>query len=652
MNGKNDFSYTAFGKSILFYCVIIILCAVFALYVKSFALFAALLVLAAAMMVHAAIERTVRAKKSAEYIDSMLFMSENSDVSISQTVPIPMLSVAPDSSVCWYNEAFRKAFANAEIGRSVESVLPNMKIKELLGGEYIYRTEGGEVYKVKAATLNNALLLTFTDITEAEICKKLLEDQKNVIAVINIDNYEEAIEAAPDAVRQSLLSEIERAVTAWVREKNGIIRKLERDRYLCVFDGAALLAFTEERFAVLDCVRSAGREQKIPPTISIGIGADGGTLADNEEYAKAALDMALGRGGDQVVVRDRANFSYFGGKSKEVEKRTRVKARVMATALRGLISNSSNVMVVCHRLADADSLGACLGVVCAAQSCGKMCRVYFESCDTTVAGMLKSAEKSGTEGVFLNKQAAREYFQKDTLLVVCDTHKPSMVGGKEFLDDAKSVVLIDHHRRSEEFLRHTDLVYHEPFASSASEMITEVLQYIDPRISLNTFTAEALYAGIVIDTNNFTVKTGVRTFEAAAYLRAAGVDTIRIKRLFQESMDDYETKYRIVSEAVIYRDNIAISKADFVCEKDIVAKSAEELLEISGVAASFVVAKDRDGSSVSGRSLGDINVQMILERLGGGGHMLSGAAQQSGVSVLECEERLKEAIDEYLDSLS
>ena len=358
--------------------------------------------------------------------------------------------------------------------------------------------------------------------------------------------------------------------------------------------------------------------------------------------------MALGRGGDQSVIRENGKFRYFGGNSKETEKQTKVKARVMARNLRELIENSDNVLIMGHRNSDADAIGAAIGVASMANHLKKDAKVLLMTKDVTVKMLLKKIEDNHYhDGMFINKAGLKEYITPKTLLVICDTHIPEYTEMPELIEHIKTKVVIDHHRRSESFVENADLVYHEPFSSSTCEMVTELMQYFSNHFSVSTVDAEALYAGIAVDTKNFTFKTGVRTFEAAAYLRNAGVDTLHVKKLFRETIDNYKLKACIVTEAQLYSNNIAISLFSGVVPHIVVAEAADEMLEINDIKASFVVARADDGTVIiSGRSLGEVNVQVILEKLGGGGHMMTAGAQLVGTSVADVGEMLKNAIDE------
>ena len=404
----------------------------------------------------------------------------------------------------------------------------------------------------------------------------------------------------------------------------------------------------EDKFEILNQIKNINFENRIPVTISIGIGQHGASPKENDTYAKFAIDMALGRGGDQVVIKDGETFSFFGAKSREVEKRTKVKARVVSFALRKLIDNSGKVLIMGHKAGDMDSMGAAIGLFKAVQSRKRRAYIVVDretnNAKETIAAFEK---KAGYTEAFITPGQAMDTLEKDTLLIVIDTHRPSMVECPDLLRHAENIVLIDHHRRSEDYIKNTALMYHEAYASSTCEMVTEIIQYIQEEPMLDKQEAEALYAGIFMDTNGFVNKAGVRTFEAASYLRRMGVNPVNVRRLFKSDLASYTMKAEIISGAKIYRDNIAIATASGEGGNlpVVVAQAADELLDIVGVEASFVIASHMGRVLISGRSLDSINVQVILEKLGGGGHITIAGTQLDGVSIEDAELMLKNAIN-------
>ncbi len=576
-------------------------------------------------------------------------------------VKLPMVAVGTDGKITWWNEAFSEECPSVSMHDGITEHIPKITMDLLCRmekGEEKRIDNDGKCYMMLNMAFKgenaqeSAFVLTLSDITELEKYKKESNDKRTVIAHVLIDNYDELLNEEGEDVSYQAEKEIENLIFDWVKNLGGSVRHIEKGRYMCLFNSKMLDEIKEAKFEVLEKAKNLGAGSAIEPTLSIGVGMEGEDINEIDAFAKAALDMALGRGGDQAVIKDGNTFYYYGGNSRETEKRTKVKARVKALALVQLIEECDNAIVMGHTNADADSFGACVALACVAMARGKQAKVLLETYDSTVKALLEIFEENHTHsGLFVNKMQARELIKPKTLVIVCDTHRPSLVAAPEILSEAYSVVLIDHHRRSEEFISNTDLLYHEPFASSSCEMITEMLQYMG-RSGINSEIAEAMYAGIQVDTNSFTYKTGVRTFEAAAYLKRLGADTLNVKKLFRESIISYRDKAEIVSDAKIYKDAIAISKVYLNSVKqEVIAKAANEILALENMGAAFVIAPlTEELTSISGRSYGDVNVQMIVEKLGGGGHMLAGAAQLENMSVDEAEEKLKEAIDEYIEN--
>ncbi len=600
-----------------------------------------------------------RAKKIKEYMSD----AENDSDALQNNEAFfksmePIAGVRIDGTIGWFNSAFKDLFGL--IGdKKITELVPEINIREIYndGGKTpLTVTIDENIYNIRAAVKritspdHSAIVLCFDKITELVRLKSELADAQNVVAHIVIDNYDEAMADIDDEERFEVMALLDKNVIGWAQDEGCLVKKMEKNKFLCVFTKKELDIFVKNKFDVLQNLKSFNPEAKIPPTASIGVGVGGESFYENDASAKKALEMALGRGGDQAVVRENGKFTYYGGNSKETEKRTKVKARVMAHNLREIIEEADNVLIMGHRNSDSDAIGAAIGIASLANFIKKDARVLLMTKDDTVHMLLKKIEENHYhDGMFIGKSGLRDFVTPNTLLVICDTHVPEFTEMPELLDLIKKKVVIDHHRRSESFIGDADLIFHEPFASSACEMVAELMQYFDSRYSVPTVDAEVLYAGIAMDTKNFTFKTGVRTFEAAAYLRASGVDTIHVKKLFRESIDSYKLKASIVTEAQIYSNNIAISLFDGVVPHTVIAAAADEMLEITDIKASFVVANGENGNIViSGRSLGEINVQVVLEKLGGGGHMMLAGAQLSDSTVADAGERLKQSIDECL----
>lgn len=577
--------------------------------------------------------------------------------------PAPLVITDTEGKITWYNDWFKNAVCMSDLfGKPVQELIPELQISKFMEteeqsrinltiGENYYEVWGNIARNTSSTGRSSLIAIYFIDKTEEVRTAKLREDERMIETIVIIDNYDEVLKETPDSNHGALIGEIESKVGAWVASGDGIMRKYERDKFIVFFSNKDFARITEGKFSVLDDVRGINHENKIPATLSIGVGRSGQDVAENDKFARLAIDMALGRGGDQVVIRDNVNFTFFGAKTREVEKRTKVKARVVAHALRELVDHSSKVIIMGHHNSDMDSLGAAIGLFKGVKSRGKDAFIVVDQGTSNAKVLIQEFKNIPRyEDAFISGEHALNIFDRETLVVVVDVHRPGMVECPELLQHAKNVVLIDHHRKSEDFIENAVLTYHEPFASSTCEMITEILQYVQDNERLTKQEAEALYAGIFMDTKGFTFKAGVRTFEAASYLRRMGVDTVSVRRLFKTNLNSYLAKAEIIRNAVIYKDNIAISYLYEECPDMAVtvARAADELLDISGIEASFVLAKSGSRVVISGRSLESVNVQVILEKLGGGGHITIAGAQLVDTELEDADRLLKEAIDEVV----
>jgi len=474
-------------------------------------------------------------------------------------------------------------------------------------------------------------------------------DQKLVVGLIYVDNYEEVLQSVED-VRASLLAAlIDRKINKFISGLDGIVRKLEKDKYFIIFKRQALDAVRSDKFSIIDDIKTVSIGNELQVTVSIGIGVGAETYSQLSDYSRAAMDLALGRGGDQAVVKDGENIYYYGGKTKQVEKNTRVKARIKAHALREIIESKESLLIMGHKISDIDSLGAAIGIHKAAKVLNKQAHIILNDITASLRPMVDrfiEHEEFGAE-MFIKSEQAVEMIDGNTLVVVVDVNKPSRTECPEILTMTKSIVVLDHHRQTSEVIENALLAYIEPFASSTCEMVAEILQYIQDGIRLKAVEADAMYGGIVIDTNNFVQKTGVRTFEAAAFLKRHGADVVRVKKLFRDNFSDYKWRADSVSKAEIFMDCFAIT----VCESEgvqsptvLCAQVANELLDINGIEASFVLTDYNDKIYISARSLDSINVQLIMERLGGGGHMNMAGAQIKDRTVREVKYQVIQTI--------
>ena len=495
------------------------------------------------------------------------------------------------------------------------------------------------------------MILYFIDETEKVKLKQENEDKKICVGIIMIDNYEEVTQRVDAEQKTQLMAKVESTIYDWVNETNGILVKADRDTYVYVFEQKNLEKIKEEKFAILDSIKNLVRKDKIQLTLSIAISNEGDTERDVYKSASAAMDVILGRGGDQAVIRQNGKYLFFGGKVEEVEKRTKVKARIVAHALEELIKENDKIMIMGHTNPDIDAIGSALGIYRIAKTLEKEAKIVANVETPSIKDLYESIKDQYQE-VFISSETALAQVDSGTLIIVVDTHKKTYVESPELLTKTNKIVIIDHHRRSADFIDNSILTFQEVYASSAAELVTEIIQYTQNEVELSEVETEALYAGIMMDTKNFTFKTGVRTFEAAAYLRRCGVDIIKVKKWFQSDLESYNTISEIVRKAEIVRDSIGISIYD-VQEKEtslICAKAADELLTIGNITASFVLGLMEDGKvCISGRSIGDVNVQMILEKLGGGGHITLAGAQLENVTIDEAKQELISKINEYFE---
>ena len=577
--------------------------------------------------------------------------------------PMPMMVFNPGSDdVLWANDLFMEL---PDVGQDifesrVGQVVPNFETHWLLEGkpEYpgLYDWNGrryrifGCLSKPEEDGRLGVLATTYwMDVTDLEHMRATLAQTRPVVAIVMIDNYEDLMSACPEGKRSAVRAAVEEKMDQW-RGDGVLMMKYDRDRYLMVFTEQRYEALAEGRFSILDEVRTVQAAEGVCATISIGVGREAGSYDALMKNASLALEMALSRGGDQAVVKDRMNFEFYGGRAKATEKRTKVKSRVMANALGDLMDDTEHVYIMGHQYADMDTLGAAAGICAVARKRGKTARIVLDTDNNSVGPMLRKIRQMPEyKDVFIGGNDAFLRVQPDTLLVVVDTNRPASVESEPLLESCNRVAVIDHHRRGSSYIEKMALNYHEPYASSASELVTELLQYLlEPGDLLKT-EAEALLAGIVLDTKNFTNRTGGRTFEAAAYLRRAGADTQDVQRMFQSDLESMIARYAIIRQAVLYREDLAVAAINETCERVTAAKAADELLTLSGVQASFVFYPKDDGVYISARSLGEVNVQVIVEALGGGGNSTSAGGQLPDVTVEDVRRKLKEAIDKYYD---
>ena len=576
--------------------------------------------------------------------------------------PLPMMVFdLATEDILWSSESFLQLTEQREgiFDAHLETVFPNISFHWLLEGKTeapetvvwnhrTYRVFGGVSHPEGG---QSALATTYwMDVTDTEEMRRTLELTRPVVAILMVDNYEDLMKATPEGKRSAVRAMLEEKLSQWSAGSEGMMLRYDRDRYLFVFEEKSFSDFAAKRFDVLDAVREVVAGEGVAATLSIGVGRDADSFEALFKNASVALEMALSRGGDQAVVKDKLNFEFYGGRSKATEKRTKVKSRVMANALAELIDEAKQVYVMGHSYADMDALGAAAGVCAIVRKRGKKCRIVIDTENNAAHPMLRRLQALPEyQGAFLSGDDAFLRVQPETLLVVVDTNRPGSVESEPLLDACNRVAVIDHHRRGSSYIDKMALNYHEPYASSASELVTELLQYLIEPGDLLKAESEALLAGIVLDTKNFTNRTGGRTFEAAAYLRRAGADTADVQRMFQSDLQSMISRYDIIRRAELYHGDIAIAALDQECDRVIAAKAADEMLTLQGVRASFVLYRKDDGIYISARSLGEINVQMLVETLGGGGNSTTAGGQCSGMTVAEAKTTLLRAIDKYFE---
>lgn len=476
------------------------------------------------------------------------------------------------------------------------------------------------------------------------------EDNKLVVALAYLDNYEEALESVEDVRRSLLIALIDRKITKYFSNFDGLVKKLEKDKYLLIMRQSSLETLKEQRFHILDEVKTVNIGNEMAVTLSIGIGLNASTYIQNYEYARIAIEMALGRGGDQVVIKNENNITYIGGKAQQMEKSTRVKARVKAQALKEFMSTKDRVVVMGHKITDVDALGAGIGIYRAGKTLGKPVHIVINDPTTSIRPLMSGfMENPDYEpSMFVDSNQAKELVDNNTVVIVVDTNKPSYTECQDLLYMTKTIVVLDHHRRGSEVIQNAVLSYVEPYASSSCEMIAEILQYFADGLKLCSIEADCIYAGIMIDTNNFTTRAGVRTFEAAAFLRRCGADVTRVRKMLRDNIDSYKARAEAVRTAEIYRDYFAIARcpSEGLESPTVVgAQAANELLNIAGVKASFVLTSYNNEVYISARAIDEVNVQVMMERMGGGGHLNIAGAQVKD-TMDETERMLKEIIDQ------
>jgi cyclic-di-AMP phosphodiesterase len=594
-------------------------------------------------------------KEMEEYISTLSYRVKRVGEEALMEMPIGIMLINDDYFIEWANPFLSSYFdEDTLVGKSLYDVADSLVplIKQEVETEIITLHER----KFRVILKREEKLLYFFDVTEQTKIEKLYHDERTVIAIIFLDNYDELTQGMDDQMRGSINNMVTSTLNKWAQDNGIFLKRISSERFIAVFSEGILHMLEKGKFSVLDDVREMTSKQNVAFTLSIGVGAGTPSLPELGVLAQSSLDLALGRGGDQAAIKQpNGKVKFFGGKTNPIEKRTRVRARVISHALKDLITASDKVIIMGHKNPDMDSIGSSIGIYKVAQMNQKDAYIVVNSqeMDAAVHRLMEEIrQQEKLYSHFIGPEEALEISTDKTLLVVVDTHKPAMVIEERLLNKIDHIVVIDHHRRGEEFIENPVLVYMEPYASSTAELVTEFLEYQPKRGKIEMIEATALLAGIVVDTKSFTLRTGARTFDAASYLRGQGADTILVQKFLKESVDTYIRRAKLIESVVFYGDGIAIATGaeNEFYDQVLLAQAADTLLTMDGVAASFVISRRNEGLiGISARSLGKVNVQVIMEKLHGGGHLTNAATQLTGVSLLEAGRQLKLAIEEYLE---
>ncbi len=613
------------------------------------------------LLMHNRLSARSRRRAVMDYMKSLsLEIDQVSHTSIT-TLPMPALvAMATTGEILWSNDSFNSITGNTSgvMGVRINEIAPTFDTRWLIEGKQQYPAElrvGKNSFHVFGSLLAGEheigalMVLYFVECTDYVRLRDEYDQTRPVTAILSIDNYDELLKNLNDSEKSNMLAGIDKRIVDWAATSQGLLRKYERDKYLFVLENGELQKLSNRKFSILDEVREVTSSEGVAATLSIGVGKDGDTFIENFRFASLALEMGLSRGGDQAVIKNKYAFEFFGGMSKEVEKRTKVKSRVVANALSQLIRDSSQVLIMGHSRADMDAIGAAVGLVCAVREREKPVHIVVDHDSNLAKDLIARFDNvESYRGTFISPDAAMVMCDFNTLLIVVDTNRPDYVESPALLESINKIAVIDHHRRAANYIEHCVLQLHETYASSASELVSELLQYMVSASSILPVEAEALLAGIFLDTKGFSIKAGVRTFEAAAYLKRAGAEVTSIKALFQSSFSEYMSRQHIIAGATDCGGGIILAVTDEEKDRATAAKAADELLNISGVLASVVVFRSGNDAILSARSSGKVNVQVLMEKLGGGGSQSAAGAQMAGVPVSDAEPLVRGAIADYL----
>ena len=609
------------------------------------------------------ISRVQLSRRKRQLMSYVQTATDSVGISVHAGSAFPMAVIRlPENEIIWGNPSFFAitGLSDTACYQTLDSVISGFSTSwlregqsELPGDRIIggrrYRIYGNYVRSEDDATTVQLATIYFADMTEMFNVRDEFMRTRPIVSIVLIDNYDELTANLSDSAVSTLDAQLNDVIANWTAGLEALCRKTERNRYLVIFESKDLAKLQENRFSVLlDDVRHVSSSSGMSATISLGIGKDGGSFAENYRFAALAIEMSLSRGGDQAVIKDRFNFTFYGSRTKETDRHTRVRSRVVAGSLSELIGQSSTIYIMGHRMADLDALGSAVGLLCLCRTKGRPARIVIDlqknACQSLIEELKASQDYAD---LFISGQDALVEADNRSLLIVVDTNRPDQVECKPLLESISRVAVIDHHRRAADYIEQPVLNLHEPYASSASELVTELLQYAVNQRDVKPLEAQALLAGIVLDTKNFSIRTGSRTFESAAYLRKAGADPVEVKKLFQSDLDDTLMRYRVVQAARLYRSELAIACIDETITRVIASQAADELINISGITASFVLFPDREQVIISARSIGSCNVQAVLEKLGGGGNGATAGAQIKGKPLREVLQELVAAIDAF-----
>lgn len=597
-----------------------------------------------------------------QLVENLQLDMDAASQNIMMDLPFPLIILRDDETILWYNSGFRNIWGSRAniLNKKYTSIFQDFDIGSIKEEQkkWMEYTLNNRHYRIYTNPVNNAegkkiFLLYWVDQSDWKELKERYELEKPGMAFLQVDNYDEILSSSNESYRPLISAIIDQKIHSWCKDLNVLANKFEQDQYILMFDHQQLLAMEDKKFNILDIMRETQSGNKIPITLSIGVGFlnQNGSYLALKELSRSALDIALARGGDQVVVRKDENISYFGGKTQAVERRTKTKARLKAHGIREWIENADLVFVMGHVTPDVDALGASLGIFRSAEFFGKKAYIILNETNPAIDVLYREMRANGYAQVIIDADEARKILTPESLLVLVDVHKKELVQDVELMNSAEKIIIIDHHIRAASFIEKAVLTYIEPYASSTCELVTEIIEYIDEAVELTALESTALLAGIQMDTKGFTMKTGVRTFEAASFLRKKGANTLKAREYLKDDLDVLVAKSEALKEIEFILDGIALATVKNRTDKAqlIAAQTADAMLNIQGVAASFVLAQSKDGVIISGRSYGEVNVQRVLEEMGGGGHMTIAGAQLPGASISEAKERLRLEIEKFIE---